>query len=154
MFEITRNVRLLNLNFSMNWYKNYFNKFFVKTFWKYFKSFIVRDVGILTNNIHKSLIFSNIYIINNKLWNKKISINFSSHVHVINRFYVKPISIFSFSFNTQTYNTIIFLIFNLITSNYYSFKNDFRLLYGFIFHQEHFKLFYFCNINYFKVFNY
>jgi hypothetical protein len=154
MFEITRNTKLLNLDFSINLYRIYFNKFFVKTFWKYFKSFIVRDMGILTNNIHKSFIFSNIYMLNSRLWNKKNNISFNSHNHSISHFYVKPISIFSFSFQNQIYNTIIFLIFSLITSYHYSFKNDFRLLHSFIFYQDHFKLFYFCNIDYFKVFKY
>ena len=154
MFDITRSVRLLNINLSINPYRNYFNKFFVKTFWKYFKSFIVRDMGIMTNNIHKSLIFSNLYMLNTKLWNKKTEIIFSTHSHIVSRFYTKPVSIFSFSFQNQTYNTLIFLVFNLINTSYYSFKNDFRLVYGFIFQQDNFKFFYFCNIDYFKVFNY
>ena len=139
---------------NINSYRNYFNKFFLKTFWKYFKSFILRDSGLITNNISKSFVFSTIYTINSKLWNKKSYINLNDHKHLSFSLYLKPVSIFSFSFQNHTYNTIIFLIFNLINSSYYSFKNDFKLVYGFILYQNNYKLFYFCNIPYFKVFNY
>lgn len=138
----------------MNAYRNYFSKFFIKTFWKYFKSFILRDSGLLTNNMHKSFIFSTIYTINTKLWNKKNWLKNNNNKHITYSLYLKPVSLFSFSFQNNTYNTLIFLIFNLINTNYYSFKNDFRLIYGFILYQDNYRMFYFCNIPYFKIFNY
>lgn len=154
MLEISRNTKLVSLSMNTNSYRNYFNKFFLKTFWKYFKSFILRDSGLLTNNMSKSFVFSTIYMINSKLWNKKNYINLNHHKHLSFCLYLKPVSVFSFSFQNHTYNTLIFLIFNLINASYHSFKNDFKLIYGFILYQDNYRLFYFCNIPYFKIFNY
>ena len=154
ILEISRNSKLINLNFAINMYKNYFNKFFLKTFWKYFKSFIIRDNGVVTNNINKSFTFSTIYSINSKLWKKKSHIGWESHKHILNGLYLKPVSVFPFSFQNSTYNTLIFLIFNLINTSYISFKNDFKLIHSFILFQINYKIFYFCNTPYFKVFNY
>ena len=129
---------------------------YLKTFWKYFKFFIVRDMGLLTNNFHRSLIFMTIYSLNNKLWNPYLISKQEPlpSYFTKNRKYLKPVSILHFSFNKQSYNTIIFYIFYLITIDYYSPQNDFNLHYSFILHQDNFKLLFFCNMNYFKLFNY
>ena len=152
MLELSKSLRINILKPSA--YLVYFNKNFLKTFWKYFKFFVIRDVGLYTNNFHKSLVFCTIQSLNEKLWFKNYDLPLAKYSFVSDRYYVKPVSVFHFSFNLKVYNTLIFFIFHFITNYYFSSKNDFKLYYNFILFQDNFKFFFFCNIPYFKVFNY
>jgi len=152
ILDTCRDLRLHTLKPSV--YLNYFNRVYLKTFWKYFKFFITKDMGLYTNNLHLSFTFCTIYSLNKKLWFNDTKTKLLGYSFVSDRIYLKPISVFHFSFNLKTYNTLIFFIFHFITAYYYSTKNDYKLYYNFIFLQDNFKFFFFCNIPYFKVFNY
>ena len=151
ILEISRSTKLLNLSTFISGYMIYFNKVFLKTFWKYYKTFISRNVGLMSNNLHKSFMFRSLYMLNAKLWNTKSCLNSTNYKHISYSLYLKPISMFSFAFQNRVYDTLLFLVFTLINTNYYSFKNDFRLLHSFILYQDNYRLFYFCNIDYFKI---
>jgi len=76
------------------------------------------------------------------------------NVSTLNLRYYQPIQLLSFSFHKNIYNTVIFYILYLLTTNYVSIRSSFKLFYSFVLFPHNFLLYTFPNVYYFKVRNY
>lgn len=145
-------------NFRLNPtnYKVY-NQFFIINFWFFFKRLYTKSFGLMTLNttksslyiIYKNLVTSFRVLVENSPVHVKVDINSLHNVK-----YLQPLTIVGFSFQKQTYNTLMFyVLFNLVTI-YNASRNFFKLQYSFIFLQPNFHLYPFLNLFYFKLRNF
>lgn len=67
---------------------------------------------------------------------------------------LKAYQVLEFPFHKKVYDTFIFFIIFVLTTNYLSFKNDFTLKYNFILKPDNFNILVFLNKFYFQTYNY
>ena len=121
--------------------------YFFKNFYKIYKSFIIKNTGLLTINFTKSLTYSIINSLNN------LQITFSKIIQV-NSIYLQPIIVVNFSFHKKTYNTLIIFILFFLTTFYSNNYTNFNLYYSFIIIPKNFLYLNFLNNYYFKLYQY
>lgn len=136
-------------NFTQISVKPQFMKFilqtyFFKNFYKIYKNLIIKNTGLLSINLTKSLSYIIINFLNNI--NKK-PIIYSK----INAFYLQPITLVNFSFQKKIYNTLIIFILFFLTNIYTNNYTNFNLWYSFILIPKNFIYLNFLNNYYFKL---
>lgn len=136
----------------------FFNKQYVSNFWKFFKKIYFNKFGMVSNNITKSFMYYNIKNLDNVAGLVKNTdgniYNINCQISNFNIKYYLPIQVLLFSFHKNMYNTFMFYIFFILTFNYMSITNYFKLSYSFIIFSQNFYLYTFPNLYYFKIRNF
>lgn len=145
----------LNTNqFGLNYrfYNSILSKsYFYDKFWGFFKSkFTLKNNLQPSNNITKALYYRVYELTTSLVRNQQTS---PVKTSLNNNSYIQPISFLNFPFHKKTYNTFIFFLLFFLTSTYFSFTNNFSLLYTIIYRPANFSLFFFLNKFYFVTFN-
>jgi len=132
-----------------------FNKFFIKEFFKFFKKLYTTNFGLMTINITKSLIYKTLNDLNLFLKSPvKVKQFNTQNFSTFSIKYLQPVTLISFSFQKETYNSLMIYVLFLLTHVYIGSQNSFKLNYSFILHFSNLNLYPFLNNFYFKLRNF
>lgn len=140
----------------LNWAHTYtptdymFQSNFIKPFWLLFKSLISRKAGIMSINLTKSYYHHTVTSLRDSVKRGYIS---SHNTDVSNSLsvYMQPHVVLPFSFQTQTYNTLMFYILFQLVTNYAAPQNDFKLYHAYVMRPQNFVTYSFLNLFYFRL---
>lgn len=146
---------LFSLQNTNPWILFFSNNYFSNYIFKFFKNILFFRLGLLTNqatlsyNHHLvSNLYNTIFLFNN------VKLLTPPHKGFLNHRIFEIVVTVSFSFHKDTYNTLIFYIFNLLLTPYVSTKNQFELRHSYIILPSDFQLYLFINLFYFRINNY
>lgn len=140
----------LRLNFvTTTLYKTYF----LNPFWRKFKKSFTKKLGTTTSNLTKSaflLTYTKLLTCFDTKWGTtRLPATFSP-----NNPYLQPNTLIPFSFQTKTYNTLMFFMITTLVSFYPPTQCEFRLYYAFIWRSPNLLNYNFLNYFYFRLKNY
>ena len=150
---------IFNLFFSRNnnnpWLLFFSSHYFSRNFFSLFKNLLYFRFGLITNQATLSY---NYHLVNNLLESvtlfNDVRLLQVPHEGGLNYRVLGVIPTVSFSFHKDTYNTLIFYIFTLLLNPYVSSLNEFELRYSYVILPNHFQLYLFLNLFYFRINNF
>lgn len=150
---------IFNLFFSSNnnnpWLLFFSSHYFSRNFFSFFKNLLYFRFGLITNQATLSY---NYHLVNNLLESitlfKNVKLLQIPHEGGLNHRVLGVVPTVSFSFHKDTYNTLIFYIFTLLLNPYISSLNEFELKYSYVILPNHFQLYLFLNLFYFRINNF
>lgn len=129
----------------------------LKPFWRVFKKLVSPYMGLLSNNISKSLSYYTVRSLDNLLSNIKgwvPSVLLPRLVKHTDLVYVEPIPTVSLAFQKTLYNTLMVYMMYFLTHLNTGARFYFKLTHGFLLLPLNINLYMFCNCFYFKIRNY
>jgi hypothetical protein len=127
-----------------------FRSNFIKPFWLLFKKLTSRKAGIMSLNLTKSYYHHTIANLYNSVKKGQIS-----HPLIKERTsvipYTQPQVVLPFSFQKQTYNTLMFYILFQLVTNYATPQKNFKLYHAYILRPQNFVTYSFLNLFYFRL---
>ncbi len=150
---------IFNTVFSRNnlnpWLAFFSNNYFSKNLFFFFKNLLYFRFGLITNQATLSY---NYHLVNTLHESvalfKDVRLLSVPHVGGLNPRVLTTIPTVSFSFHKDTYNTLIFYIFTLLLTPYVSSLNEFDLKHSYVILPNHFQLYLFLNLFYFRINNF
>ena len=133
-------------------YKN-----FIKPYWKLFKRLLNPYMGLVSNNITRSLSFYVVKSLDSLLSEPRGWVP-STDLPTIHTYsalpYTTPITTVSLAFQKTLYNTLMIYMLYFLTYCNTSTRSYFQLNHGFLILPSNINLYMFCNCFYFKIKNY
>jgi len=127
-----------------------FQNNFIKPFWLLFKNLISRKAGIMSINLTKSYYHHTVSNLYNSIRKGHITNPYNRiGKSIVN--YTYPHVVLPFSFQTQTYNTLMFYILFQLVSNYSTPQKNFKLYHAYIMRPQNFITYSFLNLFYFRL---
>ena len=140
------------VNIARNYTPTYymFRSNFVQPFWLLFKKLISRKAGLMSINLTKSYYHHTISNLYSSIREGHLG-NFTAHHknHLIA--YAQPQVVLPFSFQKQTYNTLMFYILFQLVTNYATPQKNFKLYHAYVMRPQNFVAYGFLNLFYFRL---
>jgi len=130
----------------------FYDKQYIQFFWHYFKKIFSKNLTLITSNALKSYLYSTIVNFD-KLLTGPLTCSLVTVKSSTSLVYFEPVQTISFAFHKKLYNTLMFYIFNVLTTQYFSTQSTFQIFYSFIHLPSNFNMYMFLNFFYFKIRN-
>lgn len=140
------------VNIARNYTPTYymFRNNFVKPFWLLFKKITSRKAGLMSINLTKSYYHHTITSLYSSIRKGHLN-NFTTLCDNSFIAYAQPQVVLPFSFQKQTYNTLMFYILFQLVTNYATPQKNFKLYHAYVMRPQNFVTYSFLNLFYFRL---
>jgi hypothetical protein len=130
-----------------------YKTYFAKPFWKRFRKSFTRKLGTTVSNLTKSSFYLTYTQLLTQFDIKSALVTLPS-TNSPDLAYLYPNTLIPFSFQTKTYNTLMFFMITLLVNFYPPTQSEFQLYYAFIWRSPNLLQYNFLNHFYFRLKNY